>query len=207
MEPRGRGRDPVHRRDRERARRRRVSPPSPAPRTACARVAQVAGARTGAEGHPCRACRDRRRDRRRLHAPTRSRRRGAARARRKSSIPDEIARNYVWLHRQRRSAWTFELDLRPWSETLVRPHDEDAWNSCSISPARTPISPIARCRRSSQRTGAELVITPCLLGGLFKATGNQRAVRRLRRRQGQARLRDAGNPALCRAPRADKISR
>jgi NAD(P)-dependent dehydrogenase (short-subunit alcohol dehydrogenase family) len=32
-------------------------------------------------------------------------------------IPDEIARNYVWLHRQHRSAWTHELDLRPWNET------------------------------------------------------------------------------------------
>lgn len=31
--------------------------------------------------------------------------------------PDDIARNYVWLHRQPRSAWTHELDLRPWSET------------------------------------------------------------------------------------------
>jgi NAD(P)-dependent dehydrogenase (short-subunit alcohol dehydrogenase family) len=31
-------------------------------------------------------------------------------------VPDEIARNYVWLHRQKRSAWTFEMDLRPWSE-------------------------------------------------------------------------------------------
>lgn len=31
--------------------------------------------------------------------------------------PDEIARNYVWLHRQQRSAWTHELDLRPWTET------------------------------------------------------------------------------------------
>ena len=30
--------------------------------------------------------------------------------------PDEIARNYVWLHQQQRSAWTFELDLRPWKE-------------------------------------------------------------------------------------------
>ncbi len=30
--------------------------------------------------------------------------------------PREIARNYVWLHQQRRSAWTFELDLRPWTE-------------------------------------------------------------------------------------------
>jgi NAD(P)-dependent dehydrogenase (short-subunit alcohol dehydrogenase family) len=31
--------------------------------------------------------------------------------------PDEIAQNFVWLHRQQRSAWTHELDLRPWSET------------------------------------------------------------------------------------------
>ncbi|OYX57280.1 MAG: short-chain dehydrogenase [Brevundimonas subvibrioides] len=30
--------------------------------------------------------------------------------------PDEIAKNYVWLHNQQRSAWTFELDLRPWKE-------------------------------------------------------------------------------------------
>jgi NAD(P)-dependent dehydrogenase (short-subunit alcohol dehydrogenase family) len=30
--------------------------------------------------------------------------------------PEEIARNYVWLHNQQRSAWTFELDLRPWKE-------------------------------------------------------------------------------------------
>lgn len=31
--------------------------------------------------------------------------------------PEEIAKNYVWLHRQQRSAWTHEMDLRPWSET------------------------------------------------------------------------------------------
>ena len=31
--------------------------------------------------------------------------------------PDEIARNYVWLHNQKRGAWTFEMDLRPWKET------------------------------------------------------------------------------------------
>lgn len=30
--------------------------------------------------------------------------------------PEEIARNYVWLHGQQRSAWTHEMDLRPWSE-------------------------------------------------------------------------------------------
>ena len=31
--------------------------------------------------------------------------------------PEEIANNYVWLHKQQRSAWTHELDLRPWSES------------------------------------------------------------------------------------------
>ena len=30
--------------------------------------------------------------------------------------PDAIAQNYVMLHNQPRSAWTHELDLRPWSE-------------------------------------------------------------------------------------------
>jgi NAD(P)-dependent dehydrogenase (short-subunit alcohol dehydrogenase family) len=30
--------------------------------------------------------------------------------------PDEIAQSYLMLHRQHRSAWTHELDLRPWGE-------------------------------------------------------------------------------------------
>lgn len=30
--------------------------------------------------------------------------------------PDAIAANYVMLHKQARSAWTHELDLRPWGE-------------------------------------------------------------------------------------------
>lgn len=30
--------------------------------------------------------------------------------------PEEIAKNYVWLHKQHRSAWTHEMDLRPWAE-------------------------------------------------------------------------------------------
>lgn len=30
--------------------------------------------------------------------------------------PDAIAANYVYLHKQPRDAWTFELDLRPYSE-------------------------------------------------------------------------------------------
>ena len=41
----------------------------------------------------------------------------ARRARDGLLVPDEIAKNYVWLHRQHRSAWTHELDLRPWCET------------------------------------------------------------------------------------------
>ncbi|MBS0519970.1 MAG: SDR family oxidoreductase [Proteobacteria bacterium] len=31
--------------------------------------------------------------------------------------PDDIAEAYWQLHRQPRSAWTFEMDLRPWKET------------------------------------------------------------------------------------------
>jgi NADP-dependent 3-hydroxy acid dehydrogenase YdfG len=30
--------------------------------------------------------------------------------------PEAIAENYVWLWKQPRSAWTQELDLRPWKE-------------------------------------------------------------------------------------------
>jgi NAD(P)-dependent dehydrogenase (short-subunit alcohol dehydrogenase family) len=32
--------------------------------------------------------------------------------------PQAIAENYLMLHRQPRTAWTHELDLRPWSETF-----------------------------------------------------------------------------------------
>src|SRR5216110_222669 len=31
-------------------------------------------------------------------------------------LPDEIARNYLHMYRQHRSAWTWELELRPWVE-------------------------------------------------------------------------------------------
>jgi hypothetical protein len=32
--------------------------------------------------------------------------------------PDAIAKAYVMLHNQNRSAWTHELDLRPWTESF-----------------------------------------------------------------------------------------
>ncbi len=31
-------------------------------------------------------------------------------------LPDEIARNYLHVFRQHRSAWTWEVELRPWLE-------------------------------------------------------------------------------------------
>ena len=30
--------------------------------------------------------------------------------------PNDIAQNYLWLHKQPRNAWTHEIDLRPWIE-------------------------------------------------------------------------------------------
>jgi NAD(P)-dependent dehydrogenase (short-subunit alcohol dehydrogenase family) len=31
-------------------------------------------------------------------------------------LPDEIAKNYLGVHRQHRSAWTWEVEMRPWVE-------------------------------------------------------------------------------------------
>ena len=30
--------------------------------------------------------------------------------------PDDIAKNYLWIHKQAKNSWTHELDLRPWNE-------------------------------------------------------------------------------------------
>ena len=32
--------------------------------------------------------------------------------------PDAIAESYLAIHRQHRSAWTWEVELRPWVETF-----------------------------------------------------------------------------------------
>ena len=32
--------------------------------------------------------------------------------------PDEIARTYIEFHRQHRSVWAWEIELRPWVETF-----------------------------------------------------------------------------------------
>jgi NAD(P)-dependent dehydrogenase (short-subunit alcohol dehydrogenase family) len=44
--------------------------------------------------------------------------RGAGRAPDALLDPDAIARNYLQVHRQHRSAWSWELELRPWVETF-----------------------------------------------------------------------------------------
>ncbi|TDU25577.1 short subunit dehydrogenase [Panacagrimonas perspica] len=34
----------------------------------------------------------------------------------RTANPDDVARNYVWVHRQPRSAWSNEIELRPYTE-------------------------------------------------------------------------------------------
>ncbi len=33
-------------------------------------------------------------------------------------LPDDIARSYLWVYRQPRSAWSLEVELRPWTENF-----------------------------------------------------------------------------------------
>ncbi len=74
------------------------------------------GAGAGAAGHPRGARGDRRRHRHRVHPQQFSRARRAEGPRRHPD-PDAIAEAYWQLHLQHRSAWTHEMDLRPWMET------------------------------------------------------------------------------------------
>lgn len=43
-------------------------------------------------------------------------RRGAERGEDAMLLPDEIAKTYLHVHRQHRTAWTWEVELRPWTE-------------------------------------------------------------------------------------------
>ena len=70
------------------------------------------GARTGAEGHPCRPFRHRWRGARRAAS------RSAGAARDSTLDPDAIAQTYIDILRQPRSAWSWEVELRPWVETF-----------------------------------------------------------------------------------------
>ena len=74
-----------------------------------ARARAEHGARAVAAGHPCRACRDRRRHQERTPA-------GAAGSPDSLLDPDAIAATYMHLIQQPRSAWAWEIELRPWVE-------------------------------------------------------------------------------------------
>ena len=76
-------------------------------------LAREHGARAAAAEHPCRPRRDRRRHRR--AGP-----RGDGGAARPDGmlLPDAIAENFLHLHRQHRSAWSWEIAVRPWVENF-----------------------------------------------------------------------------------------
>jgi hypothetical protein len=106
--------DPVHGRDRQPARRqglRRLR----GRQARAARARAEHGERTGARGHPRRARGDRRRHRHAVH-PRQFPERYKLKDQAGILDPEAIAENYWRLHQQARSAWTHELDLRPWME-------------------------------------------------------------------------------------------
>ena len=64
------------------------------------------GAGAGPQGDPCRTLRHRRRYREPVARPDHD----------EWLDPDAIARTFLHVHRQHRSAWTWEVELRPWIE-------------------------------------------------------------------------------------------
>jgi hypothetical protein len=103
------GRDPAHRRHRggqglralRALRDGQVRP---------ARPGAERRARAGAAGHPCRPYRRRWRRARRAHRPDPADRPDS------TLDPDAVAQCYVDLLRQHRSAWSWEIEVRPWVE-------------------------------------------------------------------------------------------
>src|SRR5262249_43099694 len=54
--------------------------------------------------------------------------------------PDAIAEAYWDMHHQHRSAWTLELDVRPWSETSRRTQTGHAGRALSFQTRRSQLS-------------------------------------------------------------------
>src|SRR5262249_23285740 len=139
-------------------------------RQACfARAGAEPRPRTRAEGRACRACGDRRGDRRRLHP-----RRHAGCGRKARTRGDSRPR------RDRKelclalSSGPQRLDLRNGPQAMggdvvMRPAIEFIFDFGSPNAylAYRALPPIL------ERTGAKLDLVPCLLGGIFKATGNK----------------------------------
>ena len=76
------------------------------------------------------------------------------------------------LHTQTRDAWTFELDLRPYGETMVMARIEFLFDFGSLNAylAHKVLPEI------EARTGTVFDYVPVLLGGVFKLTGNRSPV-------------------------------
>ena len=106
--------------------------------------------------------------------------------------PDAIAEMYWVIHKQPRSAWTHEVDLRPWMEkrlgdvrqapVKVEHHFDFGSPNCYFAHRAIPAI--------EQRTRATFVyVRRCLLGGIFKATNNRGFADRVQRHREQAGLR------------------
>ena len=108
---------PVHGRHRQRARQRRLLPPSPAPSTRLRALAQSMARELGPQGiHVAHVVIDGAIDTEfiRSNFPERA----ALKDRDGILSPEAIAEAYWQLHSQHRTAWTHEMDLRPWMETF-----------------------------------------------------------------------------------------
>src|SRR5690606_16315895 len=128
----------------------------------------VDGARTGAAGHPRCAQRHRRRDRHRFHQrpPPRFRQcQGAA------TDPQSRRHRRQLCHAAQTAEKRMDPRTRPSplgrkmvSKTLELIFDFGSPNAYLT---------LKTLPELLDRTGADLIITPCLLGGIFKATGNK----------------------------------
>src|SRR4029077_20340208 len=88
--------------------------------------------------------------------------------------PDAIAETYLHVLRQPPSAWTWEVELRPWAERFC-PRDatypecpcESCWYASGVIPgiSRTneTISQIAASSRDLPHAGIALILIPCLI--------------------------------------------
>ena len=132
-------------------------------------LAQSLARELGAAGRACRAHRHRRHDRRRLHPRPRSRR-----GRKIGAPGDSRARRDRQELRLAPSPETRSVDFRDGLAAV----DGDVVMSATIEFIFDFGSPNAYLAYRAlppilERTGARLTINPCLLGGIFKATGNQ----------------------------------
>ena len=108
--------------------------------------------------------------------------------------PASVAEAYWMLHSQTRDAWTHELDLRPYGETVVRPMTDVIFYFDFGSPNAYLAHKVIPAIEA--RTGARFDYVPALLGGIFKATGNRSPAEAFAGIPSKLRLRGQGDPAL-----------